>query len=170
MVSTDSSLNANESIKLVSDMQKLSNLKAIPGNWFCFFISLSIGLCFGFMCNQQVLWALISIAIFHLTIYIQKRKTGLWPFGFAPFMRQVNSVKSNRYFWKKMKVNLALQLISSVIVLSLFASYVDILEFRDEGYWWAPIASGTIVGIAMFIIYVNSNNYYRNKYSIHDNE
>ena len=170
MKSIDSSLNPNESIKLARDMQRLSNLKAIPGNWFCFFVSLSMGLCFGFMCNQQVLYALISIVIFHLIIYIQKRNTGLWPFGFTPLIRQVNSIQSNKHFWKKMKINLAVQLISSVIVLSLFASYVDILEFQDEGYWWAPIASGTVVGAAMFILYVNSNNYFRNKYSAHNNE
>jgi len=170
MMSTDSNLNPHESFKLARDMQRLSNLKAIPGNWFCFFVSLSMGLSFGFLCNQQVVWVFISIAIFHITLYIQKRKTGLWPFGFAPFMGQVNSFKPNRSFWKKMKMNLAVQLISLVIVLSLCASYVDILEFRDKGNWWVPIASGVIMGLAMFIILVNSNSYFRNKYSVQNNE
>jgi hypothetical protein len=159
-----------ESIKLARDMQRLGNLKAIPGNWLCFYVSLTVGMYFGFLCNQQVLGVFICIVIFHITIYIQKRKTGLWPFGFAPLMGQVNNFPSNRYLWKKMKMNLTVQLISSVVMLSLCVSYVDILEFRDKGFWWVPIASGASMGLALFIISINSNNYYRNKYSVNNNE
>ncbi len=166
----NSSMNPHESIKLAKQAQRLSNLKAIPGNWFCFFVSLTVGLAFGFMCNQQSLFSLISVTAFPLIIYIQKRNTGLWPFGFAPFIRPVDSFYSKSIFWKKMKVNLAVQLISSMVVLFFFVSFVDILEFRDEGFWWAPIASGTIVGVAIFTILLSSNNYYRNKYSVANNE
>ena len=69
-----------------------------------------------------------------------------------------------------MKVNWAIQLISSVVVLYLFVSFVDILEFRDKGFWWAPIASGTVVAVAIFIVLLSSNHYYRNKYSVDNNE
>jgi len=170
MMTTDNRLNLHESIKAAKDTQRLSHLHAIPRNWFCFFISISVGLAFAFMCNQQPFMVLISVASFPVILYIQKRKTGLWPFGFAPFVGQVDSFHSNKGFWKKMKVNLAVQLISSMVVLSLFGSFVDILEFRDEGFWWAPIASGTVVAIATFIILFSSNHYYRHKYSVHGNE
>jgi len=166
----NSSLNPHESIKLAKQAQRTSNLKAIPGNWFCFLVSLTVALAFGFMCNQQSFFTLISVSAFPLIIYIQKRKTGLWPFGFAPFIGPVDSFSSKSTFWKKMKVNLAIQLISSIVVLSFFVSFVNILEFRDKGFWWAPIASGTIVGVAIFTILLSSNKYYRNKYSLDNNE
>jgi len=167
---TDNKLNLHESITLAREAQRLSNFKSIPGNWFCFFVSLTVGLAFGFMCNQQSLWALTSVASYPIIIYIQKRNTGLWPFGFSPFIRQVNNFHAKSGFWKKMKINLSVQLISSLVLLSVFASFVDILEYRDKGFWWAPIAGGTMVGVAIFIILLSSNNYHRNKYSDQDNE
>jgi len=163
-------LNPSESIKIARDAQRLSNFRAIPGKWFCFFVSLSVGLGFGFMCNQQVLGVFISIASFPIITYVHKRNTGLWPFGFAPFIGQVDNFHSNNTFLKTMKVNLAIQLISAVAVLALFVSFVDILEFRDKGFWWAPIASGTTMWLAMFILLLSSNNYFRTKYSIYNNE
>jgi len=170
MMTIDKSLNLDESIELAKDTQRLSNLSAIPGNWFCFFVSLSVGAAFGFMCNQQVLMVLTSVVSFPVIIYINKCKTGLWPFGFAPFVGPVDSFHSNKGTWKYMKMNSVLQLISFMVVLSLFVSFVDILEFRDKGAWWAPIASGTIMASAIFTVLITSNNYYRKKYSVHNNE
>ncbi|NQZ10861.1 MAG: hypothetical protein HRT35_27225 [Algicola sp.] len=106
------------------------------------------------------------MTLFPIIVYVQKRKTGLWPFGFAPFVGQIDDFHANRYFWKKMKVNLAVQLIAFMVALSLFVLYVDILEFRDKGCWWAPIASESIIGMVIFIVFVNSNNYHRKKYSM----
>ena len=169
-MATDNSLNLHESIKWAKEAQRLSNLTAIPGNWFCFFVSLTVGLAFAFMCNQQSLLVLSSVASFPIIIYIQKRNTGLWPFGFTPFIGPVDSFPWKNSFCKKVKVNWAIQLISSVVVLYLFVSFVDILEFRDKGFWWAPIASGTVVAVAIFIVLLSSNHYYRNKYSVDNNE
>ena len=101
MKATDSNFNPAESIRIARDAQRLCHLKAIPGKWFCFFLSMSIGLGFGFMCNQQVLWVFIAIALFPIITYVHKRNTGLWPFGFAPFIGQVDSFHSNGGFWKK---------------------------------------------------------------------
>ena len=80
-MATDNSLNIHQSIKLARN----------PGNWFCFFVSLTVGLAFAFMCNQQSLLVLSSVASFPIIIYIQKRNTGLWPFGFTPFIGPVDS-------------------------------------------------------------------------------
>jgi len=170
MVASNSRLNPHESIKLARESQRLSNLKAIPGNWFCLFISSIAGLAFGFMCNQHVILAFSSVALFPIVTYIQKHNTGMWPFGFAPFIGKVDSFTCKKVFWNKMKVNLLVQLLSSMVILYFFISFVDILEFRDKGFWWAPIASGCIVGVAFFIILLSSNSYYRNKYSSDTNE
>ena len=170
MTATDSNFKLCESIRIARDAQRLCNLKAIPGKWFCFFLSLSIGLCFAFMCNEQVIWVFISVALFPFITYVHKHKTGLWPFGFAPFIGQVDNFHSNRGLWKKMKVNLVVQLLSILVVLSMFMFFVDILEFRDKGFWWAPIASGTVMWLAMYILLLASSHYFHTKYSVDYNE
>lgn len=121
--------------------------------------------CFTAMCYQHVPMALLAILFFPLIIFFQKQKTGLWPFGFAPFMGTVDSFNSGRGFWKRMKLNITIQTLSSVLILSLYIMYVDILELRDQGYWWAPIASGAIMGLSLYCLFTSSNNYYRAKYS-----
>ena len=160
---TDTNLNPHDSIKLIKETQRLSNLKAIPGRWFYFILSLITGLSFGLLCNQSLL-AIIPVALFPVVVYIQKQKTGLWPLGFAPILRQVDGLYSfGDYFKDMLKVKTTIHivnLLSILIMLSLPVLFIEILEFRDNGHWWAPIASGTIMGLSHFILLLNYRNFH----------
>lgn len=161
-MTTGTNLSPHESIKLIRETQRLSHLKAIPGKWFCFFVSLMTGLSFGLLSNQSVL-ALIPIALFPVIVYIQKQKTGLWPLGFAPILRQGDGLYSFSHYWKdRLKVKTYIHivnLLSILIMLSFPMLFIKILEFRDNGIWWAPIASGIIMGLSHFTILLNYRNF-----------
>jgi len=170
-VGNGSHLSAEESIKLIRDAQSLSCLKAISGKWFCFFISLITGLSFGLLSNQSVL-ALIPIAFFPVIVYMEKRKKGLWPLGFAPVLRQGNGLYSFSDYWKdtlKVKTSIHIvNLIAMLIMLSFPLLFIEILEFKDSGMWWAPIASGTIMALSHFTILVNYRNFQITQFSNKD--
>jgi hypothetical protein len=170
---TDTSLSPQESIKLVREAQELSNFKAIPGKWFYFFVSVITGLSFGLLSNQSLL-AFIPISLFPIIIYVQKNKTGLSPLGFAPIFSQGNGFYSFRDYWKDMlKVNTYIHmtnLIAILIMLSFPFLFIKILEFRDAGFWWAPIASGITMGLSHFIILFNYRNFHIIQFSGKSND
>jgi hypothetical protein len=170
---TDTSLSAQESIKLARETQRLSNLKAIPGKWFYFFVSVITGLSFGLLSNQSLL-AFIPISFFPVIIYVQKNRTGLSPLGFAPILRQGNGFYSFRDYWKDMlKVNTYIHmtnLIAILIMLSFPFLFIKILEFRDVGFWWAPIASGITMGVSHLIILLNYRNFHIIQFGNKNNE
>jgi len=172
-MTTDTDLSPHDSIRLIKDTKKLSNLKAIPKRSFYFAISLITGLSFGFLSNQSML-ALIPIALLPVLVYIQKNKKGLWPIGFVPFLRQGDGLYSfNDYCKDMLKVNTyihVVNLISILIMLSFPLLFIRVLEFRDQGNWWAPIACGTIMGLSHLIILINYRNFQIIKFSNNNNE
>ncbi len=89
----------------------------------------------------------------------------MWPFGLVPLTLHGESVGVDNGFWKTMKLNIATQLFAALVVMLMFASFVKVIELRVVGYWWVPIISGAVVGLMMFIIFINANNYHRKKYS-----
>jgi len=172
-VETVTHLSADESIKLIRDAQNLSHLRAISGKWFCFFVSLITGVSFGLLSNQSAL-ALIPILFFPVIVYIEKRKKGLWPLGFAPVLRQGTGLYSFSDYWKdtlKVKTSIHIvNLIAMLIMLSFPLFFIRILEFRDSGIWWAPIASGTIMALSHFTILMNYRNFQFSQFSNKDIE
>jgi hypothetical protein len=172
-MATSTNLNPHESINLIRDTQRLSKLKAIPSKCFCFLASLITGLSFGLLCNQSPL-AAVAIALFPALIYVQKQKTGVWPLGFAPFTVQVDSFYSVKDYWQdilKVKAYSHLvNLLSIMIMLSFPFLFINILEFRDQGNWWAPMANGIIMALSHFIILLNARSFYKIKYNLINNE
>lgn len=118
--------------------------------------------------------AIIPITLFPVVLYFHKHKTGLWPLGFAPFLVQSDGFYTFSDYWKdilKVKIYIHMvNLISILIMLSFPFFFINVLEFRDQGMWWAPIASGTIMGLSHFVIMLNTGNFARIKYSSRFNE
>ena len=169
----DTNLSPQESIKLIKDVQRLSYLKAIPGKWFYYLVSLMTALTFGLLSNQSI-FVFVPIVLFIVIVYIQKHKTGLWPVGFAPVLSNRSGLYSYRHYWKDMqKVAIYVQIVNLISILTMLFFpflFIKILELRDSGFWWAPIASGMIMGLAHLAILLNHRNFQLIQFSKNNNE
>lgn len=154
----DSILDPQRTLDLIKEAQNSGKLKALPGTWFYFLVSFLIGLSFGLLSNQSIL-AIIPVCVLPVIVYIQKRKSGFWPTGFIPFLRQHSGLYKFSDYWQDLfKVKSYLLLINLLAILIMFSFpflFINILEFRDNGNWWAPMATGAIMGFCQFVILIN---------------